>query len=69
VRLREPKFALIYKPGRGCAWAPNWAKSFRRRALKDARHGKSIYRGGRLNMTAAKNRAFFVADVLGGPPL
>ena len=29
-----------------------------------ARHGKSIYRGGRLKMPAMVNRAFTVADVL-----
>ena len=29
-----------------------------------ARHGKSIYRGGRLKMPATVNRAFTVADVL-----
>ena len=33
-----------------------------------ARHGKSIYCGGHLNMSATVNRVFTVADILRCPP-
>ena len=33
-----------------------------------ARHGKSIYRGGRLKMSAVENRVFSATDILRRPP-
>ena len=33
-----------------------------------ARHGKSIYRGGRLKMSATENTLFSAADILRRPP-
>ena len=46
---------------------PDGPSPFPRRAFNVVRHGKSIYRGGHLTMSATVNRVFTVADILRCP--